>query len=117
LIGGNYDNPANNAFLMPWDIVNNGTEDFASVPMSSGTASKLVVSLSTAESSTQTATIVVRKNGVDTALTCTVPNSQSTCMDLVNQIPFADGDLLSFRYNEVGTQSKHVRFTILYTAP
>jgi hypothetical protein len=65
----------------------------------------------------ESVTLTVRKNGVDTALTCTVSAGETGCFDATHQVAFADQDLLSIRYNEVGNPNARPRFTILYQAP
>jgi hypothetical protein len=116
LIGGNHANQASGLFLMPWDVTQSATEGNVNVPVSSGTASKLVLTVS-ANLSGATATLTLRKNGANTALTCTIPSGQSTCTNLVDSIPFADGDLLSLRYDETGAPNVRIKYSILYRAP
>ena len=41
----------------------------------------------------------------------------SSCTNLVNSVSFADGDRLSFRYNETGNTNTRTSFTVLYQAP
>ena len=100
---------------MPWDT-QSGTEGNVNVPVSSGTASKLVLTVSSALSGA-TATLTVRRNDVDTSLTCTISDGQSSCMDLVNTVTFADGDLLSLSYAETGNPNVRIKYSILYQAP
>ena len=101
---------------MPWDITQSGTEASVNVPVSSGTVSKLVLHVSGTLSGA-TATLIVRKNGANTSVTCTIPDGASTCMDLVNTVTFADGDLLSLLYNETGNPNVRIKYSILYQAP
>jgi len=35
----------------------------------------------------------------------------------VDSVSFADGDLMSIRYNESGSPNSRVRFTIVFQAP
>jgi hypothetical protein len=116
LIGGNHSNQSTGVFLMPWDITQSGTEGNVNVPVSSGTASKLVFNVSSALSGA-TATITVRKNGANTTLTCTIPDGGSSCTDLVNTVAFADGDLLSLSYTETNNPNVRIKYSILYQAP
>jgi hypothetical protein len=104
-------------YLIPWDITETGSESAANIPVSSGTASKLVVALSDPLEGGESVTIVLRRNGADTALTCTIGSGQSSCSDLVNSEAFNDGDLLSVRYDETGGPSEGVKYTFLYQAP
>ncbi len=117
LIGCNNGNVADNMFLIPWDITENATESNADVPVSSGTASKLVVAVSDPLEAGESITIVIRRNGANTALTCTINALASTCSDLVNSEVFNDGDLLSIRYDEVGGPTEVVKYSFLYQAP
>jgi len=107
----------NGNFLMPWDLTQSGTEDNQNVPVSSGTASKLVFRLGGALSAGETATLTIRRNGVNTALTCTIASGSATCSNLVDSQVFADGDLLSILYNETGGPNTRVKYSILYQAP
>jgi hypothetical protein len=107
----------NGNFLMPWDITQSGTESSQDIPVSSGTASKLVMRVGGVLGAGTTATLTVRRNGVNTALTCTIPSGSDTCSNLVNSEAFADGDLLSILYNETGGPNTRVKYTILYQAP
>ena len=101
---------------MPWDITQSGTEATVNVPVSSGSASKLVFHVSSALSGA-TATLTVRKNGVDTALTCQIPDGSSSCTNLGSSVTFADGDLLSLRYDETNNPNVRIKYSILYEAP
>jgi hypothetical protein len=116
-MGGNHSNQGSGVFLMPWDITQSGTEGNVNVPVSSGTASKLILVVSPALGVGQTATLTLRQNGADTALTCTIAASASSCTDLVDSVAFADGDLLSLRYNETGNPNARIKYSILYEAP
>jgi hypothetical protein len=102
---------------MPWDITQSTNEDNVNVPVSSGTASKLVFVVSPALTGGDTASLRVRKNGVDTALTCTIVSGQSSCSNLVSTVTFADGDVLSLRYAETGAPNTRIKYSILYQAP
>jgi concanavalin A-like lectin/glucanase superfamily protein/collagen triple helix repeat protein len=116
-IGGNYPNTGNNNFLMPWGATTSGTEANVSVPLPSGTASKLVVNLTAAPGAGGSATIRIRKNGGNTALTCTVSGTATTCTDTVNSVSFSDGDLLSILYTEAGPAAARIRFAFEYNSP
>jgi hypothetical protein len=116
-IGGNYPNTGNNNFLMPWGVTTSGTEANVSVPLPSGTASKLLVNLTAAPGAAGSATISIRKNGGNTALTCTVSGSATTCTDTTNSVTFSDGDLLSIHYTEAGAAAARIRFAFEYNSP
>ena len=115
LLGGNYSNTSDGNFLSPFNPAAGG-EDNTNLPVSSGTASKLIVNVGVLGAG-NSVTLTVRKNAVDTALTCTVNAGEASCSDLVDSVSFADGDLLSVRYNEVGNPNSRPRFTIVYQAP
>jgi len=117
-IGGNYPNSASGSFLMPWSDVVSTTEANASVPLPSGTASKLVVSLTKEPGAGQSATITIRRNGVDTALSCTISGIANTCADTVDRLTFGDGDLLSVLYSKTSlAAASRVRFSFEYNTP
>jgi hypothetical protein len=115
---------ANGNYLMPWDITQNTTEANEDVVVPAGTARKLVFKLGTALVANQTAKLTIRKNGVDTALTCTITGAAggvSSCTDSVNVITFADGDMLSILYNETATggastPNTRVKYMFLFAA-
>jgi hypothetical protein len=100
---------------MPWDITQSSTEGNTDVPMPAGTASKLTLRLSTALSGSQTATLTLRKNGADTAITCTIVASNASCTDYTHTATFVDGDMLSIRYSESSSPSARVKYSFLYT--
>jgi hypothetical protein len=116
LVGGNHTNLNNNQFLMPWDTTDSDTESTVDVPVTSGVASKLLFRLETPLAGGQTATLTLRKNGADTALTCTITSSSTaaTCTDFTHTVTFADGDMLSTRYNEAGNPNTRVKYSFQY---
>ncbi len=116
-IGGNYANAGTNRFLVPWDTTTTGTEANANVPLPQGTAERLIVSLTTAPGVGHSATITVRKNGANTALTCTVAGTDTSCSDVSDAVTFADGDLLSVLYTESGAAGSRIRFGFEYRSP
>ena len=117
-IGGNYPNTGNNNFLIPWGSSTSTTEANANVPLPSGTASKLVVSLTVAPGAGQSATLTIRKNGGNTALTCTLSGTATTCADTADSVTFSNGDLLSILYTETATAAaSRVRFSFEYNSP
>jgi hypothetical protein len=116
LLGGNYSNTSDGNFLSPFNP-SAGSEENTSLPVSSGSARKLFVNVGTPLDAGASVTLTLRQNGADTALTCTVGEGESTCSNVVDEVAFADGDLLSVRYNEAGNPNSRPRFTILYQAP
>jgi hypothetical protein len=100
---------------MPWDTTSSDTESFVDVPVTAGVASKMVFRSETLTAG-QTATLTLRKNGADTALTCTITSSSTaaTCTDFTHTVTFADGDLLSIRYNETGNPNTRVKYSFQY---
>lgn len=63
------------------------------------TVKSLFVKASTAPVSAQTYTITLRKNGVDTALTCAMTAAATTCNDTnaAHAVAFAQGDLITMK--------------------
>ena len=117
-IGGNYPNTASNNFLLPWGTTTSATEANANVPLPSGTATKLVVSLTVAPGTGQSATLSIRKNGSNSVLTCTVSGTSTTCTDAVDSVAFNNGDLLSILYTKTGSAAaSRVRFAFEYNSP
>lgn len=117
VIGGNYANSGTNRFLIPWANSTTATEANANIPVPSGVASKLVVSLTVAPGAGHSATVTVRKNGVDTVLSCTVSESATTCINTTDSVNFSDGDLLSVLYTEVNAAGARIRFGFEFNAP
>lgn len=117
IVGGNYANQGNNRFLVPWDTTSLGSEANASVPVPSGTALRLVVDLTAAPGTGDSATIMIRKNGVDTSLACTVSGTATTCEDMDGDVAFSTGDLLSIRYTEVGSVPARIRLGFEFRSP
>jgi len=57
----------------------------------------------------------VRKNGADTAVTCTMTSAQSTCSDTTNSVAFLAGDLISIGSTKTGsTTPQPTRWTAQY---
>ena len=57
-----------------------------------GTLKNLYVDLPAAPGAGASRTFTVRKNGVPTALTCTIADPATSCSDTVNTVSFAAGD-------------------------
>jgi hypothetical protein len=68
-----------------------------------GTLSKLYIRLDAAPGTNGAWRFVVRKNGVDQALTCDIPNPATTCSDTTNSVAFSEGDLISLRVLSIGS--------------
>jgi collagen triple helix repeat protein len=116
VIGGNYSSSGTMKFLIPWggDTPN---EVEAGIAVPSGTARKLVVSLSVAPGVGRSVTITVRKNEVNTALSCTVAEANTTCTDTTDSVLFGDGDRLSILYTDVGVTGPRIRLGFEYRTP
>lgn len=116
MIGGNYSSSGTTKFLIPWGG-ETANEVEAGVAVPSGTARKLVVSLSVAPGGGRSVTITVRKNEVNTALSCTVAEANLTCSDIADSVVFGDGDRLSILYTDVGVTSGRIRLGFEYRTP
>jgi len=82
------------------------TEDIAQAPWATaGTFSNLVIKLGTAPGGAASRTYVVRKNGVDTALSVVITGSETTGRDVTNSVTVAPGDLLSMSTTPAGSPS------------
>ena len=101
---------------MPWDITNFSSESDASIPVSAGAATRLIMRLSAAPGgSSKSATLTVYKNGNPTSLTCTISNTETLCSDASNSVTFDDGDSLAIRYSESGSPaSARISYTFRY---
>jgi hypothetical protein len=63
-------------------------------------------------------TYTLRKNGSDTAITCSVVAAAFTCSDTSNSVTFAAGDAISLQWQAGGgiaTQPDFVTITLGYT--
>jgi hypothetical protein len=57
----------------------------------------------------------VRKNGANTAMTCTMTSAQSTCSDTTNSVAFTAGDLISIASTKSGSTNNLItRWTAQY---
>jgi hypothetical protein len=70
------------------------------VPMA-GTLSEFYVTLNGSPGSGRGYTFVVRKNGVNTLVTCTISGTATTGSDVTNSVSFAAGDKISIRVTPV----------------
>jgi hypothetical protein len=77
-----------------------------------GTLSAFSVTAAGSPGGTNTFVVTVRKNAVDTTVTCTVPSAGTTCTS-ANSVAFAVGDKLSVSYLPSGG-SKVLYFTANY---
>jgi hypothetical protein len=63
-----------------------------------------------------TVTVTIRKNGVDTPLTCTIPAASTTCKNATDFVVFDDNDLLSMRWNETAASNVSPKVAFRYAA-
>jgi hypothetical protein len=114
LIGGAYGNAGNGDFLQPWSNVSGASAQEAqnSVTVPAGTASLLVVTLTSTPGTTVSVTI--RRNAVDTLLTCTIAAAAQTCKNAVDSVAFNDNDLLSVRWNETASSNVSPKVAFKY---
>lgn len=103
---------SNDHFLTigPYSIGDCGTTESVSGPTQvistrTGTIQRLFVLLNAATAAGTTFVVTVRKNGVGTAVTCTVASEGTSCNDTANTAAITAGDLLSIGYSEGGAGS------------
>lgn len=70
---------------------------------SATTMLNLQVNLSVAPGTGQTLAVTLRKNGADTALTCTISNSAVTGQDLTHTVSIAQNDVIDWKIVTTGT--------------
>ena len=70
-----------------------------------GTVASFYFFIDTAPGAGSSWTFFVRKNGIDTTITCTISGASQTCSDLTHTASFAAGDLISVREASSGTPS------------
>jgi hypothetical protein len=63
--------------------------------------SNLRFNLSTAIAANSSVTYTLNLNGTDTALTCTIAASTSTCSDLTHSFAIVPGDLLALKISSL----------------
>jgi hypothetical protein len=68
-----------------------------------GTVSNLRFNLSTNIAASSSVTYTLNLNGTDTALTCTIAASTSTCSDLTHSFAIVPGDLLALKISFTGS--------------
>jgi hypothetical protein len=73
-----------------------------------GTVSALRIRLSanvgtSGDAATDNYKFTVRKNGADTAVTCTITGASNNCSDTTNSVAFAAGDNFSISADPTGT--------------
>lgn len=91
----------------------------ATTPVSvAGVVSNLVVRLPVALTGGQSWTFTIQKNGVDTAVTCTVTSSGLIASDSANTVTFAVGDTIQIKSVPTGTPNAQTVLAIsfLFTA-
>lgn len=70
-----------------------------------GVVSKFIVSLDGSPGAGKSYAVTLRKNQVDTNVTCTVSDSATTCEDNINYTSFSGGDTVSVKVVPSGTPS------------
>jgi hypothetical protein len=68
-----------------------------------GTLKNFYVFLETAPGGADSWTVVVRRNSVDTGITCTITGATTSCSDLTHSQAFVPGDLISIRIFQGGS--------------
>jgi hypothetical protein len=87
-----------NQFMGMFSSGSSATEGHVQQPMPvAGTLNNFYVRIDSALAATNSETYTVRKNAVDTALTCTITSvgGAVTCSDTTHSVSFAAGDLIS----------------------
>jgi hypothetical protein len=81
-----------------------------------GTISTFNVRLNAAPGGSTSYTFLIRRNNADTAVTCTITGSATSCADDVNSAGFLAGDLVSVRVAPSGGPSpRQMRWTARFT--
>jgi hypothetical protein len=81
-----------------------------------GTISEFYVNLDGSPGSGNSYTFVVRKNGADTPVTCTISGTDTTGYDLTNSVDFDAGDLISVRVTPFSNPTaRSMRWTAKFT--
>jgi hypothetical protein len=68
-----------------------------------GTLSRLRVRLTSAPGAGKSYAVVVRRDGADTSLGCSVAGASQACADDDHAVPFDEGSLISLRVQPSGT--------------
>lgn len=88
-------------------LFQSATETDCQVPMPACTLRNLRVMAGTVVAAGQNTVVTIRKNGVDTGLTCTLVNASRIITDLVNSVVFVAGDILSVKVVSSATAGTH----------
>jgi hypothetical protein len=107
-----------NQFLGMFVSGSSATEASVQQPMAvAGTLNGFYVRINSALAVTNSETYTVRRNGVDTTLTCTITNASAavTCSDTTHSVSFSAGDLISIGTSHGGAvPSLGTRWTAHY---
>ena len=95
---GNTGPPGGTTNFMGGGIVDTTVEANMQLPLPFAcTVGNLYAAASTAPTAGQTFTYTLRKNGVDTAVTCQIANTATSANDVANTVAFAAGDLITLK--------------------
>lgn len=95
------------------DTISTGTRQLVSI---TGNISKLYIALTTAPSGIKTRTFTVYKNGIATALTCTITGAAITGNDIIHTVGITAGDQLSIGMTTDGTPTDSTGALISFLA-
>jgi hypothetical protein len=120
LVGmSSHTNSSDGTFFSLWNdgSVGPGNEADAEISMPAGTLSALRFRISPAPAIGESAGMTIRKNGVSTALTCSITGDGIivTASDLVNSVTFNDGDTMAILFNKVGVTVTGQSVTLKYS--
>jgi len=100
----NYSHPFGN--LLTWNVTENNQRSVIAVD---GTSSNFYANVATAPGAGTSWAFTLVKNGVDTAITCTIADAATSCSDLVNTVALAPGDTYSVKSAPTGTPAAPVQ--------
>jgi hypothetical protein len=110
-----YYNPDNNEFLGLATHLQSNSESTYSVALPAGIMSNLMVWVEAAPGAGTTLRVRVRKNGVNTSLTCTITGAATTCTDNSTTVSFNAFDIASVQYTENSDVDLDVKIAVKYT--
>lgn len=92
--------------------------DAVQVVSTVGTFNTLNISIATAPGASKSWTFVVRKNEINTTLTCAISGTATSCSDLVNSFSVVAGDRITIKVTPSGTptSSNNIRWSVNFVS-
>jgi len=106
-MGTGYISAGSSMFLEPYGVT--GTEEYGQYPVPNPSVAKAVYVNVVANTLDASATITIRKNGVDTAISITVGAGVTGVLSASGAVSFSAGDLISIIVDATGATTGDIR--------